>query len=64
MTLTEDLQTSAHDLNRRIRPRVRAAARRLDTLNDDAIDYVRDNPVKCLLGALALGVLIGKMASR
>ena len=43
---------------------VREAARRLDTLNDDVTDYVRENPGKCLLGALAVGVIIGKLASR
>jgi ElaB/YqjD/DUF883 family membrane-anchored ribosome-binding protein len=64
MDLTKDLEGTAREIRRRIRPQVREAARRLDTLNDDVTDYVRENPGKCLLGALAVGVIIGKLASR
>jgi ElaB/YqjD/DUF883 family membrane-anchored ribosome-binding protein len=64
MDLTEDLEATARDLSRRIKPQAREVARRLDALNNDAIQYVRENPVKCLLGALALGVVIGKIAGR
>jgi ElaB/YqjD/DUF883 family membrane-anchored ribosome-binding protein len=47
-----------------MRPRVRDAQRRLDDLNEDVTAYIRENPLKCLLGAVAVGVLIGKLASR
>lgn len=64
MTFTRHIEEAAHDIRRSIKPQVRQAARRIDALNDDVAGYVRENPVKCLLGALALGILIGKLASR
>jgi ElaB/YqjD/DUF883 family membrane-anchored ribosome-binding protein len=64
MEITKELEDTAHDLRRRLRPRLREVRRRAEDLNDDVTAYVRDNPVKCLLGAVALGVLIGKAASR
>ena len=64
MDLTKELEDTAREVRRHIRPRVRAAARQLDALNDDVTDYVKENPGKCLLGALAVGVIIGKLASR
>jgi ElaB/YqjD/DUF883 family membrane-anchored ribosome-binding protein len=64
MELTRDLEDTARDVRRRVRPRLREAQRRVEDLNDAVTDYVRENPVKCLLGAVAVGVLIGKAASR
>jgi len=64
MDLTKDLEDTAREVRRHIRPQVRAAARRLDALNDDVTDYIKENPGKCVLGALAVGVIIGKLASR
>ena len=43
---------------------VEDAKRRLSSLNDKAIDFIKENPGTCLLGALALGYLIGKIARR
>jgi ElaB/YqjD/DUF883 family membrane-anchored ribosome-binding protein len=64
MDLTKDLEATAREVRRQIRPQVREAARRLDALNDDVTDFIRENPGTCLLGALAIGILIGKLASR
>jgi ElaB/YqjD/DUF883 family membrane-anchored ribosome-binding protein len=64
MELTRDLEDKAREVRRHMRPRVREAQRRLDDLNEDATAYIRENPVKCLLGAVAVGVVIGKLASR
>jgi len=36
----------------------------LSSLNDSMTDYIKENPGKCLVGALAVGYLIGKIASR
>jgi len=38
--------------------------RRLTGYNDSAISYIKENPGKCLVGAVAVGFLIGKLASR
>jgi ElaB/YqjD/DUF883 family membrane-anchored ribosome-binding protein len=64
MDLTKDLEDTAREVRRHIRPQVREAERRLDALNDDVTDYIKENPAKCLLGALAVGIIIGKLASR
>jgi ElaB/YqjD/DUF883 family membrane-anchored ribosome-binding protein len=64
MELTRDLEDMAHEVRRSVRPRVREIQRRAEALNDDVTDYIKENPVKCLLGALAVGVIIGKIASR
>ena len=64
MDLTKDDNSTAGNTNHRIAHQLRDAARRVDTFNDNAVDYIRENPVKCLLGALALGIVIGKLANR
>jgi len=47
-----------------VRPQIEDAKRRLTSLNDKAIDYIKENPGTCLVGAVALGFLIGKIARR
>jgi ElaB/YqjD/DUF883 family membrane-anchored ribosome-binding protein len=37
---------------------------RLEELNRRASDFVQENPAVCILGAMGIGYLIGKMASR
>lgn len=64
MDLRKELEETAREVRRYTRPQLREASRRLDALNEDVSDYVKENPGKCLLGALAVGVLIGKLASR
>ena len=64
MDLAKDFEDTAREVRRRVRPQVRDAARRMDRLNEDLIDYIRENPAKCLLGGVAVGILIGKLASR
>ena len=36
----------------------------LEDLNRRAVEFVRENPAVCMLGALGIGYLVGKMASR
>jgi ElaB/YqjD/DUF883 family membrane-anchored ribosome-binding protein len=42
-----------------VRPR-----RRLSSWNETAASYIKERPGRCLLGALALGFLVGKLARR
>lgn len=42
-----------------VRPR-----RRLSSWNDTVAGYIKERPGRCLLGALALGFLVGKLARR
>lgn len=36
----------------------------LGRLNERALDLVRERPIACLVGALAFGFVVGKLASR
>ena len=53
----EDAREKAEHLYERARGRVR-------TLGEDGVEYVRDNPVKTLLTAAAIGFAIGFAARR
>jgi hypothetical protein len=47
-----------------VRPQIDEAKRRLSSLDQTVTGYIKENPGKCLLGALAVGFLIGKIARR
>ena len=64
MEMTERLEETARELGERVRPQIENAKQRLSSLNNSATDYIKENPGKCLVGALAIGYLIGKIASR
>jgi hypothetical protein len=64
MEMTQELEDTARQIEDRVRPQIEEAKRRLSSLNDQAVTYIKDNPGKCLLGALAAGYLIGKIATR
>jgi ElaB/YqjD/DUF883 family membrane-anchored ribosome-binding protein len=64
MEMTERIEETARELGERVRPQIENAKQRLSSLNDSATEYIKENPGKCLVGALAIGYLIGKIASR
>ena len=64
MEMTERIEDKARELGERVRPQIENARRRLETLGDSVTTYIKDNPGKCRVGAIAVGYLIGKIASR
>jgi hypothetical protein len=52
------------ELRARYGPELHEARENLSELNERVTGFIRKNPGTCLLGALALGFLIGKVASR
>ena len=64
MEMAERIEETARELGERVRPQIENAKQRLSSLNDSMTDYIKENPGKCLVGALAVGYLIGKIASR
>ena len=62
--MTDQIEATARELGERVRPQIEDAKKRLSSLNDKAIDYIKENPGTCLVGAVALGFLIGKIARR
>ena len=47
-----------------MKPQIEEAKRRFTSLNSSAIGYIKENPGKCVIGAIAIGFLIGKLAGR
>ncbi len=64
MEMTEQIEATVKQVGARVRPQIDQARRRLTSLNSDVGGYIKENPGRCLLGAIALGFLIGKIARR
>jgi ElaB/YqjD/DUF883 family membrane-anchored ribosome-binding protein len=64
MEMTEQIEATVREVGARVRPQIDEAKRRLSSLDDSVTGYIKENPGKCLLGALAVGFLIGKIARR
>jgi ElaB/YqjD/DUF883 family membrane-anchored ribosome-binding protein len=64
MEMTEQIEATVRQVGARVRPQIDQARRRLTSLNSDVGGYIKENPGRCLLGAIALGFLIGKIARR
>jgi hypothetical protein len=64
METTVDIKKFAKDIEARVRPDIEAAKRRLESASDGVTTYIKENPGKCILGAVAIGYLIAKIARR
>ena len=64
MEMTHDIEEKAREIGARMRPQIEDARRRISSLNGTVTGYIKENPGKCVLGAIALGFLIGKIARR
>lgn len=64
MEMTEQIEATVKQMGARVKPQIDQARRRLTSLNSDVTGYIKENPGRCLLGAIALGFVIGKIARR
>jgi len=64
MEITSQFEETAREIEERVRPQIDHAKKRLSELNSSAVDYIKENPGKCLIGAIAAGYLIGRIANR
>ena len=64
MKTAEQIEDAVSEAGARLKPKVEEARRQISSWNDTVIDYVKKNPGRCLLGALALGFVVGKIAQR
>jgi ElaB/YqjD/DUF883 family membrane-anchored ribosome-binding protein len=64
MEMTEKIEETAREIGARVKPQIEQAKRRVEELNTSAVAYIKENPGKCLVGAVAVGFLIGKLAGR
>ena len=56
------LGNSVEDIGERIRPRIEDAKRRLGEIDGRITGFIKDHPAACLLGAVALGYLVARVA--
>jgi hypothetical protein len=64
MEMTEQIEATVREVGARVRPQIDEAKRRLSSLDGEVTEYIKENQGKCLIGALALGYLIGKIARK
>ena len=58
------MQDRARNLQENLAPQIEEARRNLTELNTRVVGFIRQNPGTCLLGAIAVGFVIGRIASR
>jgi ElaB/YqjD/DUF883 family membrane-anchored ribosome-binding protein len=64
MEMTEQIEATVREVGERVRPQIEEARRRLSSANSNVASYIKENPGRCLVGAVAIGFLIGKIARR
>jgi hypothetical protein len=59
---TTSFEENAEDVVERIRPQIEDAKRRLGRVNGQITGFIKEHPAACLLGAVALGYLVARVA--
>lgn len=57
-------QPFAADLESQVAPALQESLQHLAALNERALAYIRARPLTCIAGAVALGYVVGKSATR
>ncbi|MBU8900553.1 hypothetical protein DRW03_00550 [Corallococcus sp. H22C18031201] len=60
----QQLADRARQLQDQVVPQLDEARQNLVDLNQRVVGFIRANPGTCLLGAVAVGFLVGRLASR
>ena len=60
----QQLQDKARQIQENLLPQLDEARRNLEDMNTRAVSFIRANPGTCLLGAVAVGFIVGRLASR
>ncbi len=61
---TTSFERSVDDIGERVRPQIEEARKQLGRLDGRARSFINEHPAACLLGALALGYLVARVARR
>ncbi len=64
MKTAEQIEDVVCEASARLKPQVEEARQRLSSWSETVTDYIKENPGRCLLGALALGFVVAKIARR
>jgi hypothetical protein len=59
---TTSFKEDVDSLSNRVRPKVEEARQRIGRVIGRVTSFVQDHPAACLLGALALGYLVARVA--
>lgn len=62
MDIRQSLSTTSDALEGRVQPELDALKAKLGAANDQVMTFVRAHPAQCVLGAVALGFLVGRLA--
>lgn len=62
MELREKIENGAAELEERVRPEIEAVKKRLGDASSRVVVFIKDHPAQCLLGAIALGYVVGRIA--
>ncbi|NVJ01549.1 hypothetical protein HUW63_25480 [Myxococcus sp. AM001] len=60
----QQMADRARELQDRVVPQIDEARQNIVDLNHRVVSFIRANPGTCLLGAVAVGFLVGRIASR
>jgi hypothetical protein len=61
---TASFKESADDLTNRVRPKIEEVKQQVGRLNGRLTTFIQDHPAACLLGAVAVGYLVARLARR
>ena len=61
---TTRIKKSVDDLGEKVRPKIEEAKQKLGRINGRVTSFIQNHPAACLLGALALGYLVARLARR
>jgi len=64
METTGDIKEVIEDKLADLKIEVEEGKRKLSVYGERVTDFIKENPGKCVAGAVALGFLIGKLARR
>ena len=64
METNPPLEAKARELQERFAPQLEEAKQGLTDLNTKVVKFIKAHPGACLLGAIAVGYVVGRIASR
>jgi hypothetical protein len=62
MDIRQTVATGTEKLEGRVQPELDLIKAKLGAANDQVMSFVRAHPAQCVLGAVALGFLVGRIA--
>ena len=62
MEIKPQLEHRVHQVEEVVRPQLELAKAKLSALNEEVVGFIKAHPGPTLIGALALGFLVGRIA--